>query len=305
MRTYTVIGTGAVGGYYGGKLAHSGQTVRFLARSDFEHIRTSGLKIESPRGDFHLKDAEVYSRPEDLPPSDVILISLKTTSNGKLRNLLTPLVHPGTVLLVLQNGLGMEEEIQSWFSDSIVMGGMCFICSRKEGPGHIRHMDYGLITLGCLESAHLALRDAIGKEMEAADIPVTPADDLKEARWRKLLWNIPYNGLSVILNSRTDRIMNTPSSRRIIRMLMKEVVRGAAACGVTIEEEAIDRMMSFTDRMIPYEPSMKLDFEACRPMELEYMYRRPLEKSAEHGFDMKAVALLTEQLTFLEETRNA
>ena len=110
MKSYTVIGTGAVGGYYGGRLAENGRTVNFLARSDYRQIRDNGIRVDSPRGNFHLKDVSVYEKAKELPPADVLLIALKTTSNKMLRNLISPILTENTAILVLQNGLGMEDE---------------------------------------------------------------------------------------------------------------------------------------------------------------------------------------------------
>lgn len=302
MKSYTVIGTGAVGGYFGGRLAENGKRVNFLARTDYRVIKETGLRVDSPRGNFHLKNVNVYSRTEDLPVADVLLIALKTTSNKILRDLITPIVHKDTAILVLQNGLGMEEEFKSWFPENPVLGAMCFICSRKAGPGHIDHQDYGMINLGAMSSCDNELRDAILRDMEESDIPTTLEENLSAARWRKLLWNIPYNGLSVALDAHTDLIMRTPSSRQMIRRLMEEVIRGAAACGTIIEDEAIDKMLVFTDKMIPYEPSMKVDYDNNRAMELEYMYQKPLETAAARGYEMKSVWMLYKQLMFLEES---
>lgn len=305
MKSYTVIGTGAVGGYYGGRLAENGRRVNFLARTDYQFIHDTGLRVDSPRGNFHLRDVNVYSSTEDLPAADVLLIALKTTSNIKLRNIIAPLVHKGTAILVLQNGLGMEEEFKSWFPHNPVLGGMCFICSRKVGPGHIEHQDYGMINLGAMSSDDNKLRDAIHKDMEESNIPITLEDNLSAARWRKLLWNIPYNGLSVALDAHTDLIMKTESSRQMVRRLMEDVIAGAAACGEIIEDESIDKMLAFTDKMIPYEPSMKLDYDNNRSMELEYMYRKPLLAAAEKGYEMKSVWMLYKQLMFMEESNQS
>ncbi len=300
--TFTVFGTGAVGAYYGGRLAEAGNTVHFLARSDYSEIRKSGLEITSPRGDMHLNDVSVFNRAEDIPPSDAVLISLKTTGNAGLKEKIAPLIHKDTALIVLQNGLSMEQEFQEWFPDNPVLGGMCFICSRKTGPGTIEHQDYGLITLGALDPKQNPLRDETGRIMEAAGIPVTIVEDLHEARWRKLLWNIPYNGLSVVLDSSTDKIMSHPSSRGLIKTLMEEVIEGAAACGCTIEAEAVEKMMIFTDKMIPYEPSMKLDYKNGREMEIEYMYDRPLAEAAIKGATLKSISMLRDQLKFIQSS---
>ncbi len=305
MKSYAVIGTGAVGGYYGSKLAQHGHTVHFLARSDYSFIREKGLRVDSPLGDFHLAKVSVFSSSREMPQADVLLIALKTTGNGRLKEMISPMVGRNTAILILQNGLGIEEELQASFPDNPVLGGMCFICSRKGGPGHVIHQDYGRITIGSLKKEDAPMVEEIASDMNGSEIPADIVKDLPEARWRKLLWNIPYNGLCVQLDCNTDRIMKTPSSREIIQRLMEEVVAGAAACGITIEEEAVAKMMAFTDKMTPYEPSMKLDYDNNRPMELEYIYRRPLEEAAGKGYEMRSVWMLYKHLLFIEESQKA
>ncbi len=293
---FTVFGAGAVGAYYGGLLARAGHQVHFLVRSDYEVIRQNGLTILSPDGDIFLKNPSVFNTPAEVPDSDVILISLKTTGNKYLKDQLFPLIKKDTVLLILQNGMGMEEEMQNWFPQNPILGGMCFICSRKKAPGIIEHQDKGAITLGCLEKGNEGHRDEIGAILNMASVPTTIVEDLQEARWRKLLWNIPYNGLSVSLNSDTRELMTTPSFRKQVEVLMVEVLAGAEACGYSIETEAMEKMLRYTEIMTPYEPSMKLDYLAQRPMEIEYMYEKPLTRAAEAGCDMKNIRILSEEL---------
>ncbi len=303
MNSYAVIGTGAIGGYYGGRLAESGRTVSFLARGDYEYIKANGLAVASKAGDFTLPSVDVHNRASDLPERDVVIVSLKTTANGGLRELLLPAVRPGTVVLVMQNGLGMEEEVAAWFPEATVVAGMCFICSQKTGPGRVSHMDYGSLTIAAHGPDSARSRDVLASlkaDFEESKVGVTVSPSLGEARWRKLLWNIPYNGTSVILDADTKEIMDTPASRRMVRLLMEEVVRGAAACGYAIEAEAVDRMLEFTDRMTPYKPSMKIDRDFARPMEIEYMYLRPLKAARERGAELPAISMVAEQLLFLE-----
>ncbi len=300
---YTVIGTGAVGGYYGAMLQKSGLEVDFLARSDYEHIRQKGLKVESCRGDFVLDRVNVYPKPEDLPPTDVILVALKTTANGTLEKLLKPVVRKGTVILVLQNGLGMEQELSLLFPEAVVLGAMCFICSQKKGDGHIAHLDKGSISAAPLREGDGDLLRAIGEDFTRAGVEITLLEDLPTARWNKLLWNIPYNGLSVVLGADTKQIMESPSGSRLAKALMEEVVAGAAACGCSFAPDAVEKMLEYTRVMTPYEPSMKLDFDKGRRMELEYMYRRPLRAASEKGVSLPHIAMLADQLAFLEENR--
>lgn len=297
---YSVLGTGAIGGYYGAKLQKSGLSVDFLARSDYKKIKEKGLIIDSVNGNFTLDKVNVYSSVIDMPETDVILVSMKTTANCLLKELMAPLVKEGTIILVLQNGLGMEEEIREDFPEAIVLGGMCFICSRKEGPGHINHVDKGSITSAPVEEKHYSLLEEIQKDFTQAGIEMNLHRNLTEARWRKLLWNIPYNGLAVVLGADTKEIMDSEYGSALARRLMDEVARGAAACGCPIEEETIKKMLYYTHIMTPYEPSMKLDYNHKRPMEIEYMYRRPIREAEKRGVELTSVKMLADQLSFME-----
>lgn len=303
MLSYSVIGTGAIGGYYGGRLAESGRTVRFLARGDARPLAERGLTVHSPLGDFSIPKPEVFDDPTRLPASDVLVVSLKTTSNASLRDILAPSIRPGTVILVLQNGLGMEEEVSSWFPEALVVGGMCFICAQKRESCVVRHLDYGSVTLAPLDARASGVLESIRADFEASRVPVTVSASLGEARWRKLLWNIPYNGLSVVLGRDTRELMDGIASRRMVRLLMQEVVVGARALGFGLADADVDRMLEFTDRMTAYEPSMKLDADAGRPMEIEYMYRRPLAAARAAGVRLGAIELLAESLAWVEERR--
>ena len=146
-RTYSVLGTGALGGYYGARLVRGGADVRFLLYRDYDHVRESGLRVESVEGDFSIAKPQVFARAQDLPPSDVVLVALKTTQNEHLRTLLPAAVHEGAVVLVMQNGLGIEEFVAELVPGNTVLGGLAFLCSNKIGPGHIRHLDYGGVRL--------------------------------------------------------------------------------------------------------------------------------------------------------------
>jgi len=170
---YTVLGTGAVGGYYGARLQKSGLDVDFLARSDYSVIKERGLRIDSCQGDFVLDRVNVYSSAEELPPTDVILVSLKTTANDKLAELLRPVVKKGTVILILQNGLGMEEEVSALFPEAVVLGGMCFICSQKRGDGHIVHLDKGSISAAPLREEGRDLLMKIQDDFQKAGVEMT------------------------------------------------------------------------------------------------------------------------------------
>ncbi|MDR0311542.1 MAG: putative 2-dehydropantoate 2-reductase [Acidobacteriota bacterium] len=299
MPEYGVVGTGALGGYYGGMLARAGRDVHFLLRGDYEYVRENGLRVDSVNGDFRLPAVNAYSAVDDMPLCDVVLVCVKTTENGGLPDLLRPLLRPGSVVLLLQNGLGVEEDLATRLPEAEIAGGLAFICSQKAGPGHIRHLDYGKLDIASYNVKNTVVLNKIIDDFRAAEVPAELSEDLQFARWRKLVWNIPFNGLTVVMNTTTDRLIAHDSTRRLTREIMLEVILGANRCGAGLKESLAQKMMDMTLEMIPYAPSMKLDYDNRRPMEIKYIYSRPVETAARAGFCMPKVAMLENQLRFI------
>lgn len=297
---YGIIGTGALGGFYGGMLAKSGQDVHFLFRSDFEYVRKFGLRVDSVNGDFHLPGVNAYHNPSEMPLFDVVLVCLKTTGNHHLPELIKPMLHPKSVVVLLQNGLGLEEDLSAQLPEVAIAGGLAFICSNKIGPGHIHHLDYGKLILGSYNVPEQGILEQIVSDFQHAGIYSELSPDLKFARWQKLVWNIPFNGMTVVLNTTTDRLMANEQTRELLRELMLEVIHGANVCGVPLKESLAQQMIDMTIKMNPYAPSMKLDYDHRRPMEIEYIYSKPIRTALEAGFVMHKVAMLEKQLRFIQ-----
>jgi 2-dehydropantoate 2-reductase len=301
---YGVIGTGALGGFYGGMLARAGREVHFLLRGDYEYVRENGLRVDSVNGDFRLPAVNAYAAADAMPLCDVVLVCVKTTENSDLPNLLRPLLRSGSVVLMLQNGLGVEQDLAARLPEAEIAGGLAFICSQKTGPGHIRHLDYGKLDIGSHNVKNTVILEKVIDDFRAAGVPAELSEDLQFARWRKLVWNVPLNGLTVVMNTTTDRLVKHDSSRRLVYEIMFEVIHGANRCGVGLKESLAQKMIDMTLEMIPYAPSMKLDYDNRRPMEIEYIYSRPVQTAARAGFDMPKVAMLENQLRFIgDETR--
>lgn len=307
---YGVVGTGALGGYYGGLLARSGCDVHFLMRSDAAHVREHGLRVDSKHGDFIVPDVKAYSRVEEMPTCDIIIVALKSTQNHALPALLKPLMHDNSFAVVLQNGLHVEQATEQIVGRGRVMGGCCFLCTNKVGPGHVKHLDYGDILLGAYrgpDGLSPAVPDPIMQAVVAdfaqATIPIQATPNLQTSRWKKLMWNIPFNGLSVILDASTDRIMNDPAGRKLAEAIMREVRLAAVACGQDVPESHVDYLMDHTDKMVPYDSSMRLDYLAGRPMELQAIFGNPLRAANEAGFEATRIGMMYEQLQFLDSRK--
>ena len=298
--TYSVIGTGAIGGFYGGRLARAGRTVYFLLHSDYEYVKEHGLQVDGCDGDFHIDNVEAYQRTADMPKSDVVLVGLKSVNNHLLPELLVPLLKDDTIVVLIQNGIGLEEDLQQHFPQLHIVAGLAFICSAKVAPGHISHQCYGSINLGNYstpkEKFGALLQDMQEAGIQAAEVPYL------EARWKKAVWNMPFNGMTVALKTSTDKLLKNPATRQLIYDQMMEVIGAANALGVeALSAEFADKMIQMTDDMVPYSPSMKLDYDYHRPMEIPYLYTRPIAEAKKVGFEMPKLAMLEAELKFIQE----
>ena len=297
---YGVIGVGAIGGYYGSKLAYSGQEVHFLSHSDYQFVKEHGMQVDSCDGSFHLEHVNVYQNAKDMPKCDVVVVGLKTTNNHLLPDLLPPLLHENTVVVLIQNGIGVEADVQKMFPQTQLIAGLAFICSAKTEPGRVNHQCYGSINLGNYSCKDENLYSAILNDFTNAGIQ-TGSVPYEEARWKKAVWNMPFNGMTVALNTQTDLLLKNPATRQLIRDLMMEVIDAARHLGVTgIDESFADMMIETTDAMTPYSPSMKLDYDFHRPMEIDYIYTRPIEMARAAGFRMAKLEMLEAELRFLQ-----
>jgi 2-dehydropantoate 2-reductase len=312
-RRYAVIGVGAIGGYYGARLAAAGHELHVVARSDADHLRRHGLRVESVDGDIDLPAGSfaVHTDPATVPAVDVALLAVKTTVGpDAAARLVAPLARPGTTLVALQNGLGVEEPLAAVAGGNPVLGGMCFVCSNKVGPGHVRHLDFGTVMVGEHRGDHRPAGvtpavEAVAADLERAGVAARRLGDLADGRWRKLVWNVPCNGLSVVLDAGTDELMADERTYALVRDLMFEVLTGAEACGHPIPRSFVHEMLAATAAMKPYETSMKLDADAGRPLEIDAIYTAPLTLAAQAGVALPRMAMLAQQLRFLDARLSA
>lgn len=301
---YAVIGTGAIGGFYGGLLANNGMDVHFLLNSDYQHVKEQGLRVDSIKGNFKLA-VNAYGKPEDMPLCDVAIVALKTTNNHLLKELLSKVVKADGIIVVMQNGFGVEQVAADILPQATIIGGLCFIGSTKVGPGHINHSGFGMVNLG----HYLADGSAAGitpelklvaKDFLACGIDAKAIENLSYLRWQKLVWNVPFNGLSVVLNADTTKLLSQPASRELVKSIMLEVMAAANACGQPLSESLAQAMIDNTEvNMQHYSPSMKVDFEHKRPLEIEAIYQAMIDHAAQSGVDMKLARMLAQQLRFL------
>lgn len=298
-----VVGCGALGSYYGAMLSRAGHDVHFLLRSDYETVRRKGVLIRSGGSEFtvHPKCAQ---SPADIGVSDVLLIGLKTTANDQFARLLPPLVASETRIVTLQNGLGNEEQLARLFPVGQILGGLCFVCLNRISPGVIVHTGHGVVVLGEHRRTPLPRTHELASMFKQAGVPCKVTESLERAHWEKLIWNIPFNGLGVAAVAgldafikpsvschssesstvvTTDRLLQDPAWRNILRELMLEVIAIAGALGFSIPESYADAQIERTIPMGAYKASTLVDFERRQPLELESLFLEPLRQGRAAG----------------------
>ncbi|CAI8710388.1 2-dehydropantoate 2-reductase [Pseudomonas sp. IT-P44] len=306
--TIGIIGTGAIGGFYGVMLARAGFDVHFLLRSEFSAVAEHGLHIDSaPHGALTLNPVQAYSSAEDMPPCDWLLVGAKTTSNAGLAPAIIQAAAPNAKVLLLQNGLDVEDSLRALLPDTLhLLGGLCLICVHRTGPGAITHQALGAVNVGYHsgpagdEQARMAIVEEGAGLFRSAGIDSQAMANLQQARWQKLVWNIPYNGLSVLLGAGTTALMADADSRELIKALMAEVVRGAKACGHDMPAGYADYLFMMTEKMPDYWPSMHHDFLHKRPLELAAIYARPLAVAKAAGCELPRIDALYRSLSFID-----
>ncbi|NWK56681.1 2-dehydropantoate 2-reductase [Verrucomicrobiaceae bacterium N1E253] len=305
FKRIAVVGAGAVGGYYGARLAQAGQDVTFLLRSDYEHVRQHGLNVQSVAGDFHLPDVQCVRDTRELGPVDLVLMAWKTTSNHLYEEVISPLLHDETLVLTLQNGLGNCELLADLFGPQRVFGGLCFICSNRVAPGEIRHTASGQVRVGKYQadqpsdvpSAGSEKLEAVVSQLRHGGIDCRGVANLEHAQWMKLVWNIPFNGLAISEGGvDTQTLLETSGMEGRIRKIMHEVQAVAAALGHEIEDHFIDQQVEVTRTMKAYRPSSMIDFVEGRQVEVDAIWREPFRRAQALGVEVPEIERLLGQI---------
>ena len=266
-----LVGAGAVGGFYGGMLARAGADMRFLFRSTYDDVMRDGLTLvlHASNESLPVEPLRAYRDSSAIGSCDWVIVAAKATANVKLGEILSPLVDENTSLLTLQNGMGNVERLVELFGDRrTIVGGLCFTCINRTSPTVVESIFPGYVQFGQvgqpLSSKARDIMDAFGE----AGVDAREAASLDEALWRKLCWNVPFNGLSVAAGGiTTDKILADPELACRARSLMEELQQAAAGYGVEIEDRFLDRQFTLTEPMGAYQPSGASPCVAGKPRE--------------------------------------
>ena len=301
-----IVGAGAIGIYYGVRLGRAGANVRFLLRSDLFPVRERGaLSVVDRHVRMELRTVSVFASTTEIGPVDLVIVSLKTTGNALLGELLPPLLGPETAVLTLQNGLGADETIASIVGAERVLGGLAFIALMRTAPGEVRCFHHGSLTIGEFGGPALERTGKLAALLTQAGVKVQVAENLAEARWKKLVWNIPFNGLAIAAGGiATDRICADPTLVNRVRALMKEVQLAAAKLGFNVPDEFLQQQFDVTPPMGAYQPSSLVDFLAGREVEIESIWGEPLRRAQAAGAAVPELERLYGELQAVTARRN-
>jgi 2-dehydropantoate 2-reductase len=253
-------------------------------------VRATGLHIRSHLGDFSIADAHAAATPEEIGHADLVISALKTTALADARRLIEPCTGAGSALLVLMNGLGIEEQFAQWFPANAIFGGMAFVCINRGAPGVVHHLDYGRLTIGHYGDDPDALGQ-LNAVLAGAGMDVVVAPNLRHARWEKLCWNVPFSGIGVAAGGvGTATVLGRPYLRDMAQRATEDVVRVAnvdlEALGSAARldpAETVHSMFSRTDTMGDYRASMVIDLVCGNPIESDAILGAPVRRARELG----------------------
>jgi 2-dehydropantoate 2-reductase len=299
-----VVGSGAIGTYYGAHLARGEANVHFLMRGDLREVQRNGLYIHGKDESLRVANVNCYNSTKQIEPCDLVIIAVKATSNGDLLDLIPPLLHEHTALLTLQNGLGNEEFLAKHFGTERVLGGLCFICVNRISRTEVKAYDPGTLAIGEYTRNASKRTHTIASQFTACGIDCSVTDDLALERWRKLVWNIPFNALSVLAGGiSTAEILADDGLRRATLALMDEVIDSANACGHALDKAVAREQIKRTQKLGAFKPSTLSDWEKGKPLEIEAIWGEPLRRAATAGANVAQLEIIYALLKSLEAKR--
>lgn len=292
-----VVGAGAVGGWYGGLLAGAGHEVHTISRTDAAWVAQHGYVLRDRFTERLVRVTSARPSSAGIGACDLVIVAAKSTANRTLPALVQPLLGPSTILLTLQNGMGNAEVFLKLLPAERVVAGLCFVCINRLSPGLITNTLPGYIRLAAAHGPRNTAVALCADTLVAAGVEARAEDSLDAVLWKKLCWNIPFNGLAIVGGGlTTDLILQDPQLKARARRLMEEV-RVAADCnGQVISEQHIQSQFDVTVGMGPYRPSSLIDFQAGREVEVEGIWGIPLERGLAAGAKMPELTLLKGEL---------
>ncbi|HEX6731536.1 MAG TPA: 2-dehydropantoate 2-reductase [Pyrinomonadaceae bacterium] len=269
---FAIFGSGGVGGYFGGRLAQSGNDVTFIARGDnLRALRSTGLTVESFKGDFVVSSPKATDDTSQVNSVDVVIVGVKAWQVAEAARMIKRMVGPNTCVLPLQNGVEAAAQLSSVLGEAHVLGGLCRIVAYLVGPGHIRHAGFEpSIAFGELDNSVSARVESVRDAFANAGVDVTVPSDIQEALWNKFLFISGFSGVGAVTRAPVGIVRRLPQTRSLLERAMREIHAVGHARGIKLPADAVDLALATVDALPDNATSsMQRDFIANRPSELE------------------------------------
>jgi 2-dehydropantoate 2-reductase len=265
-----VMGTGAVGGYFGAKLAAAGHEIKFVARQrHLATLRREGLRVESPAGNLYVRNALFTDSPADIGAVDLVLFCVKSYDTTEATAALAPMIKGQTAILSLQNGIDNPAEIASRWGTERTFAGVVYIGAQLSAAGRVQHSSGGKIILGAIDNQYSGVAGAIQQTLWGAQIPCEISPAIAQVQWTKLLWNAPFCAISCLTRSTVKQIVESESLTKLALDCMVEVRSAARTQGIELRPELLGQTLDFSRGLGEFKPSMLQDLEAGKPLEYD------------------------------------
>lgn len=302
-----IVGAGAVGALFGSALARQGAQVSVVCRSDYDAVKSGGYDIRSPLlGNHRFHPQGVYrSASECASAPDYLILASKVVASLDRVALIRPAVGPGTVIVLIQNGIDIESEIAAAFAANELLSCIAFVGVGRAAPGVVVHQSLGSLVMGQYPRGTTPAAQRLAALFEASGVSCKLTDDVVTARWQKAVWNATFNPISImggVLD--TSMMLSTSADVAFMRRTMQEVCDVAAANGHPLPPKLIDQLIAATDAMAAYKTSMALDYEAGRPMEIEAILGNTVRAGRAAGVPIPALETIYAIAKMIEQARS-
>jgi len=298
-----IVGSGGLGGYYGGLLARTGHEVTFIARgAHLAALREKGLQVISVHGDFHVAPVRATADPAEAGPVDLVLVCVKTPAIDAAAKAARAMVGPDTVVMGLQNGIDAAERIGAAVGMDHVLGAVTWIAANIEAPGVIRQLStFRRIVLGELDGRDTPRLQRTVEALRRMGITIEPTGAIRKVMWTKFVFIAGFSGVGTVARLEVGGYRSVPETRAMMTRMMREVEALARAAGVDLDRDVVDQALAVIDGAAPaMKTSMQRDVEAGRPSELESMIGVITRKGRELGVATPTADLVYAALLPLE-----
>lgn len=298
-----VMGTGAVGAYFGAKLAAvDDNQMAFIARGDhLEAMKKHGLIVKSHEGERTVRKALFSADPAEVGPVDLVLLCVKSYDTENAARSMAPMMGSNTPVVSLQNGIDNGDKIARLYGGERTLPAVVYVGSALAGAGIVEHSTGGRIIFGSRDGQETSATRTVAQALAAAQIPYELTAEITDVQWRKLLWNAAFCAISSLTRANTQEIVESAPLSKLARDCMHEVRAAAATVGVALAAAAVDETMAFSRTVGQFKPSMLQDLEAGKPLEYQAFNGIVVEKLTRAGKPAPVNQVFHQALLFLDQ----